>query len=88
MAGNHISSLAPNTLVHQPRKKDLKTRILKYKYLYLMFLPVFLATLIFKYVPMIGIRYAFYKYGPFAPPKFIGWRTSKHCSLIQSLLVL
>lgn len=55
-----------------PKKKSLMRRIMQYKYFYLMFLPIFVFTVVFNYIPMMGIRYAFYKYNPFAPPKFIG----------------
>ncbi|MGV8982015.1 ABC transporter permease [Clostridium sp.] len=47
-------------------------RIIRYKYFYMMFLPVLLTSLLFYYMPMYGIKFAFTKYGPFAPPKFIG----------------
>jgi putative aldouronate transport system permease protein len=60
-----------------PKKKDLVRRIIQYKYFYLMFLPVFIFTIVFNYIPMAGIRFAFYKYNPFAPPKFIGWENFK-----------
>nr|MBO2494123.1 sugar ABC transporter permease [Clostridia bacterium] len=36
-----------------------------------MFLPVFVMTIIFNYIPMFGIRYAFYKFTPFKK-EFIG----------------
>ena len=54
-------------------KNDLKKRIYKYRYFYLMFLPVFAMLTVFNYIPMLGIRFAFTKYGPFAPPRYIGW---------------
>jgi len=47
-------------------------RIIRYKYFYMMFLPVLLTSLLFYYMPMYGIKFAFTQYGPFAPPKFIG----------------
>ncbi|MBU3114107.1 ABC transporter permease subunit [Clostridium lacusfryxellense] len=47
-------------------------RMIRYKYFYLMFLPVLLITFLFYYMPMYGIKFAFTKYGPFAPAKFIG----------------
>lgn len=74
MAGKSSTNLAPNVSFHQTSKKNLRARIYKYRYMYLMFLPVFLAAFIFKYIPMAGIRFSFYKYGPFAPPKYIGWK--------------
>lgn len=72
MAVNQNNKMAASATV-APKKDNLGARILKYKYFYLMFLPVFIATIIFKYIPMAGIRFAFTKYGPFAPPKYIGW---------------
>ncbi|MCB2352783.1 ABC transporter permease [Clostridium estertheticum] len=47
-------------------------KMLRYKYFYLMALPVVVITFIFYYMPMYGIKFAFTKYGPFAPAKFIG----------------
>jgi putative aldouronate transport system permease protein len=55
------------------KKSSLKARILKYKYFYLMFLPVLIVNIIFNYIPMVGIRYAFTKFTPFAPAKYIGF---------------
>lgn len=47
--------------------------IWKYKWFYVMFSPVFLIVLLINYLPMLGIRYAFYKFNPFTPvPVFIG----------------
>lgn len=47
-------------------------RVLKYKWFYVMFFPVFVMTAIFHYAPMYGIKYAFYQYNPFSDPVFIG----------------
>ena len=67
------------TKIKTPKIKFMKKsntsvmkRIQRYKYFYLMFLPVLLITFLFFYMPMYGIKFAFTKYGPFAPPKFIG----------------
>lgn len=51
---------------------NLKSRMLKYKYFYLMFFPVFVVLFLFYYMPMYGIKYAFTDYGPFGEPQFIG----------------
>lgn len=56
------------------RKSKTLINMIKYRHFYLMFLPVFLVTFIFKYVPMAGIRFAFTKYTPFAPPKYVGMK--------------
>lgn len=50
----------------------LKVRIYHYRWFYLMFLPVFLSMIVFSYLPMAGILYAFTEYSPFTKPTFIG----------------
>ncbi|MDR1600460.1 MAG: ABC transporter permease subunit [Oscillospiraceae bacterium] len=59
----------------QPTKPRVRraARLWKYRYHYLMFLPVFAATFLFFYLPMGGIRFAFYRYTPFQPPSWVGW---------------
>lgn len=62
-------------------KDDLKSsgnsfgaRFLRYSPFYLMFTPVLIVLVLFFYLPMIGIRYALYKFNPFIPqPVFIGF---------------
>lgn len=65
------------------RKKSnlLLQRIYKYRYFYLMMIPVIVLLIVFKYLPMAGIYLAFTKYTAFAPPQFIGWGNFKE--LIQ-----
>lgn len=53
------------------KRKKVWNKIKKDKFYYLMFLPVFVMTIIFNYIPMFGIRYAFYKFTPFKK-EFIG----------------
>jgi putative aldouronate transport system permease protein len=72
LAKNQTTNSHQNAAVSQ-KSTSLFSKIAEYKYFYLMFLPVFLSAVIFKYIPMLGIRYAFYKYGPFGKPKFIGF---------------
>lgn len=64
---NKLKQKKPST-----SNSSLIKRIIRYKYFYMMFLPVLLTSLLFYYMPMYGIKYAFTKYGPFAPPKYIG----------------
>ena len=45
----------------------------KFRYHYLLFLPVLVITFLFYYLPMGGIRFAFYRFTPFAPPTWVGW---------------
>jgi putative aldouronate transport system permease protein len=59
------------------RKSSLKSRLIKYKYFYLMFLPILIINILFNYVPMAGIRFAFTKYTPFKDPTFIGFDNFK-----------
>jgi len=54
------------------RKQPLKTRILKYKWFYLMFVPVLVFVIVFYYTPMLGIRFAFTKYNLIRDPVFVG----------------
>ena len=53
-------------------KKPLKTRILKYKWFYFMFLPVLIFVIVFYYTPMAGIRFSFTKYNLIRDPVFVG----------------
>jgi len=49
-------------------------RMKRYAPFYVMFAPVFLLLVLFYYLPMLGIRYAFFKFTPFNPnPEFIGF---------------
>lgn len=53
----------------------LLRRMYKYRYFYLMFLPVLILLIMFNYIPMIGIRVAFYNWG------IMGERTAKFVGL-------
>lgn len=57
--------------------KSLASRIVKYKAFYLMFLPVFVYYVIFHYVPLYGIRIAFFNFGIFGITDFIGLQNFK-----------
>ena len=65
------NATAPNVTV---RKKPLKIRMSKYKWFYLMFLPVLVFVIIFYYTPMAGIRFAFTKYNLIRDPVFVGFK--------------
>lgn len=52
--------------------KPLGARINRYKGFYIMFLPVFVFAIIFCYLPMLGIRYAFTNYNGIKTPTFTG----------------
>ncbi len=54
-------------------QKPLSARIYKYRGFYLMFLPVLIFALIFYYLPMIGVSYAFTEYKGIKDPVFVGF---------------
>ncbi|MBP3886552.1 MAG: sugar ABC transporter permease [Cellulosilyticum sp.] len=58
--------------IQQASKKSLKVRMYTYRWFYLMILPVFIFVFFFNYLPMLGIRFAFYEYTPFKGPNFTG----------------
>lgn len=57
--------------------KGLRSRIYHYRWFYLMFLPVFIALLVFNYLPMVGVLYSFTEYSPFTEPVFVGLENFK-----------
>lgn len=89
-------------LIVNSKDKPLLKRIYKYRYMYLMYLPVFLVFLIFDYIPMGGIMIAFTKYTPFTQvPEWIGfknfeqlfvsdifWRSVRNTLIISSVNIV
>ncbi len=59
-----------NAVVYKRRK--LLSSIRYYRGFYLMFLPVLIFAILFHYLPMLGIRYAFFSYKGVKEPVFIG----------------
>ena len=59
-----------NAVVHNRRK--LLASIRYYRGFYLMFLPVLIFAILFHYLPMLGIRYAFFSYKGVKEPVFVG----------------
>lgn len=57
--------------------KALGTRIYKYRGFYLMFLPVLVFAVIFFYLPMLGVRYAFTNYNGIKEPAFVAFDNFK-----------
>lgn len=57
--------------------KSLGARINRYKGFYIMFLPVFVFAIIFCYLPMLGIRYAFTNYNGIKEPTFVAFANFK-----------
>lgn len=54
------------------REKRLRIQIYRFRWFYIMFLPVFISFFIFNYIPMAGICYSFTEYTPFSKPVFVG----------------
>lgn len=69
---NNTSNKAKDALTLKPSHNSLKSKIFKYRHLYIMFLPVLVLLILFYYLPMIGIRIAFYDWGMFGPVEFVG----------------
>lgn len=53
-------------------KRPLFVSLFYYRGFYLMFLPVLIFAIVFHYLPMLGIRYAFFSYKGIKDPVFIG----------------
>jgi putative aldouronate transport system permease protein len=53
--------------------RKLLPRIKKGLWLYIMFLPTLIFVFLFNYLPILGIRFSFYRYNVFAAPRFVGW---------------
>ena len=51
----------------------LLPRIKKGLWLYIMFLPTLIMVFLFNYLPIPGIRFAFFRYNVFTAPIFVGW---------------
>jgi putative aldouronate transport system permease protein len=65
-------------------KQKFWAGVKKYKWFYIMFIPVFVSFIVFNYIPMIGIGISFMDYTPFGKPKFIGFEN--FITLFQSRL--
>ncbi|WP_141500621.1 ABC transporter permease [Paenibacillus luteus] len=64
--------------VPQPRTSELKKRLWKNKWLYVMLLPGVFYFIIFKYIPMLGLAIAFQDYKPFKGIGGSDWVGLKH----------
>lgn len=64
--------------IPQPRTSELKKRLWKNKWLYVMLLPGVFFFIVFKYIPMFGLAIAFQDYKPFKGIGGSGWVGFKH----------
>lgn len=67
-------------------QSKLFTRLNKYKLFYVMFIPAMLFYITFEYLPLWGLRMAFYEWGLFGPKYFKGFEN--FVSLLSSKLFL
>ncbi len=74
MKKNNNQSVTPAA---SGNKRSLGARIYRYRGFYLMFLPVFVFAIIFFYMPMLGVRYAFTNYNGIKDPTFVGLENFK-----------
>lgn len=65
-------SKGSSNVVASKKKGVLKKQIYKYRGFYILFLPVLIFTIIFHYLPMLGIGYAFTSYRGINAPEFVG----------------
>lgn len=66
----------PALTAKAPPKEHLglttQQKIKKYFWFYVMFIPLLICLILFAYLPMFGILYAFTDYSPFHAPSFVG----------------
>ena len=72
MAKKNTITLPDGTVVSH--KKPLKEQMYKYRWFYLMFLPVFIFVVVFYYLPMFGIVYSFTEYKLIEDPVWTGFK--------------
>jgi putative aldouronate transport system permease protein len=68
---------AANVQFMTSSNKNVLARMYKYRYFYVMFAPVLILLLLFNYIPMLGIRIAFYEWGIMGPIEFVGFQNFK-----------
>lgn len=62
------------------KKKNMSytlKKVYKYRWFYVMFIPVLVLAGLFFYYPMLGIRYSFYEYTPFKGPNWVAFDNFK-----------
>lgn len=99
---NNEAVSSNDKMILSNKDKPLSVRLYKYRWMYLMYLPVFIVLLIFEYIPMVGIVIGFCNYTPFTTkPEFIGlknfqvlfgselfWRSFKNTLIISSVNIV
>lgn len=78
-AANAVSGKrkAPKNSLSGKKRGNIVKRFWKTRFLFALFIPALIYYVIFKYVPMWGIRMAWYKYnlwGGWEASKFVGWQ--------------
>lgn len=62
----------------QGKKGNLTKLLWKYRWYYIMITPVIVLAILFNYIPMLGVRFAFYEYTPFKGPNYVGTENLKN----------
>ena len=62
----------------QGKKGKLLNLLWKYRWYYVMMTPVIVLAILFNYIPMLGVRFAFYEYTPFKGPNYVGLENIKN----------
>jgi putative aldouronate transport system permease protein len=55
------------------KNEKLLKAMWKYKWYYIMIIPIVILALMFFYYPMLGIRYSLYEFTPFKGPNYVGF---------------
>lgn len=66
-----------NSVAIQNANNSILGRMYKYRYFYIMFAPVLILLIMFNYIPMLGVRIAFYEWGIMGPIDFVGFQNFK-----------
>ena len=66
--------------------RSLGAKVIKYRGFYVMFLPVLVFAILFYYLPMFGVRFAFTNYNGIKDPSFVGFTNFQ--KIIFPLLVI
>jgi putative aldouronate transport system permease protein len=59
-----VKRRTPGMLLHAPLRKQYLAKFNRYKWVYVLFLPVFVFAFVFNYMPMYGVQIAFKEFRP------------------------
>jgi putative aldouronate transport system permease protein len=79
--------IKPPQKVSKRFKNKTFAKMYKYRHFYLLFMPVFVFTIIFHYIPMYGIKMSFYDWGIFGPNEYVGMANFKYLLTNQKFIL-